>query len=45
MFQAFNSLLHNFTGTRSLCFQVPTAVDLSLMLTFFRCGSDRSGQK
>jgi len=33
LFQAFNLILCSFTS--SLCFHVPTAVDLPLMLTFF----------
>jgi len=30
--QAFNSLMRNFTGSSSQCFEAPTALSLSLML-------------
>jgi len=33
--QAFNSLLRSFSDSSNLYFQVPAAVDLSLLLTLF----------
>ena len=35
-FQAFNSEIRNFTGNSSQCFEAPTALSLSLMLSFYR---------
>jgi len=35
-FQAFNSVIRNFTGGSSQCFEAPTALSLSLMLSFCR---------
>ena len=35
-FQAFNSVIRNFTGSCSQCFEAPTALSLSLMLSFYR---------
>jgi len=35
-FQAFNSAIRNFTGSSSQCFEAPTALSLSLMLSFHR---------
>ena len=34
--QAFNSVMRNFTGNISQCFEAPTALSLSLMLRFYR---------
>jgi len=34
--QAFNSVIRNFTGSNSQCFEAPTALSLSLMLSFYR---------
>jgi len=35
--QEFNSVIHNFTGSSSQCFEAPlTALSLSLMLSFYR---------
>jgi len=34
--QAFNSLVRNFTGSSSQCFEAPTALNLSLMLSFYQ---------
>jgi len=34
--QAFNSVIRNFTGSSSQCFEAPTALILSLMLSFYR---------
>jgi len=34
--QAFNSVICNFTGISSQCFEAPTALSLSLMLSFYR---------
>jgi len=34
--QAFNSVIRNFTGCSSQCFEAPTALSLSLMLSFYR---------
>ena len=33
--QAFNSVIRNFTGSCSQCFEAPTALSLSLMLSFY----------
>ena len=35
-FQAFNSVIRSFTGSSSQCFEAPTALSLSLMLSFYR---------
>jgi len=35
-FQAFNSVIRNFTGSISQYFEAPTALSLSLMLSFYR---------
>jgi len=34
--QTFNSVMRNFTGNSSQCFETPTALSLSLMLSFYR---------
>jgi len=34
--QAFNSVVRYFTGSSSQCFEAPTALSLSLMLSFYR---------
>jgi len=34
--QAFNSVIRNFTGSSSQCFEAPTALSLLLMLSFYR---------
>ena len=34
--QTFNSVIPNFTGSSSRCFEAPTALTLSLMLSFYR---------
>ena len=34
--QPFNSVIRNFTGSSSQCFEVQTALSLSLMLSFYR---------
>jgi len=34
--QAFNSVIRNFTGCISKYFEAPTALNLSLMLSFYR---------
>jgi len=34
--QAFNSVICNFTGSSSQCFEAPTALSLLLMLSFYR---------
>jgi len=34
--QAFNSVIRNFAGSSSQCFEAPTALSLSLMLSFYR---------
>jgi len=36
--QAFNSVIRNFTGSSSQCFKAPTALSLSLLLSFYRSG-------
>jgi len=38
--QAFNSVIRNFTGSSSQCFEAPTALSLSLMLSFYRINVD-----
>ena len=37
-FQAFNSVIRSFTGSSSqcFCFEAPTALSLSLKLSFYR---------
>ena len=35
-FQAFNSVIRSFTGSSSQCFEAPTALSLSLMLSFYQ---------
>ena len=35
-FQAFNSVIRNFIGSSSQCFEAPTALNLSLMLSFYQ---------
>jgi len=34
-FQAFNSVIRSFTGSSSQCFEAPTGLSLSLMLSFY----------
>jgi len=34
--QAFNLVIRNFTSNSSQCFEAPTALSLSLMLSFYR---------
>jgi len=34
--QAFNSVIRNFTGSSSQCFEAPTALGKLLMLSFYR---------
>jgi len=34
--QAFNPVIHNFTGSSSQCFEATTALSLSLMLSCYR---------
>jgi len=34
--QPFNSVIRNFTGSCSQCFEASTALSLSLMLSFYR---------
>jgi len=34
--QEFNSVIRNFTGSSSQCFEAPIALSLSLMLSFYR---------
>jgi len=34
--QAFSSVIRSFTGCSSQCFEAPTALNLSLMLSFYR---------
>ena len=34
--QAFNSVIRNFAGSSSQCFEAPTALSLSLKLSFYR---------
>jgi len=36
--QAFNSVIRNFTGSSSQSFKAPTALSLSLLLSFYRSG-------
>jgi len=36
LLQAFNSVIRNFSGNSSQCFEAPTALTLSLMLSFYR---------
>ena len=35
-FHAFNSVIRNFNGSSSQCFEAPTALSLSLMLSCYR---------
>jgi len=35
-FQAFNSVIRNFTGSISQCFEATTALSLSLVVNFYR---------
>jgi len=35
-FQAFNSVIRSFTSSGSQCFEAPSALSLSLMLSFYR---------
>jgi len=35
-FQAFSSVIRSFTGSSSQFFEAPTALSLSLMLSFYR---------
>jgi len=39
-FQAFNSVIRSFTGSSSQCSKAPTALSLSLMLSFYRTNVD-----
>jgi len=34
--QVFNSVIRNFTGSSSQCFEASTALSLSLLLSFYR---------
>jgi len=34
--QAFNSVIRNFTGSSSQCFEAPTVSSVSLMLSYYR---------
>jgi len=36
LFQAFNSVIRSFGGSSSQCFEAPTGLSLSLMLSFHR---------
>jgi len=36
IFQAFSSVIRSFTGSSSECFEAPTALRLSLMLSVYR---------
>ena len=38
--QAFNSLVRNFTGSSSQCFEAPSALNLSLMLSFYQTNAE-----
>jgi len=35
-FQGFSSVIRSFTGSSSQCFEAPTALGLSVMLSFYR---------
>jgi len=35
-FQAFSSVIRSFSGSSSQCFKAQTALNLSLMLSFYR---------
>jgi len=35
-FQVFNSVIRKFIGSIGQCFEAPTALSLSLMLSFYR---------
>jgi len=35
-FQAFSSVICSFAGSSSQCFEAPTALSLSLMLSFYQ---------
>ena len=41
-FQAFNSVIRSFTGSSSqcFCFEAPTALSLSLMLSFYQTNAE-----
>ena len=43
-FQAFNSVIRSFTGSSSQCFEAPTGLGLSLMLSFYRTNVEPIGQ-
>jgi len=43
-FQAFNSVIRSFTGSSSQCFKAPTALSLSLMLSFCRTNVESTHQ-
>jgi len=43
-FQAFNSVIRNFTSSITLCFEPATALSLSLMLSFYRTNVEPIGQ-
>jgi len=43
-FQAFNSVIRNFTGSINQCFETPTALSLSLMLSFYRTNVEPTDQ-
>jgi len=42
--QAFNSVIRNFTGSNSKCFEAPTALSVSLMLSFYRINAESIDQ-
>jgi len=39
-FQAFNSVIRSFTGSSSQCFEAPTVLSLSLMLSFYQTNAE-----
>ena len=41
-FQAFNAVISRFAGSSSQCFEAPTALSFSLMLSFYRTNVDLS---
>jgi len=43
-FQVFNSVMCNFIGSISQCFEAPTALSLSLMLSIYRSGQKEPEQ-
>jgi len=42
--QAFNSVILNFTGSSTQCFEAPAALSLSLMLSFYRINVEPTDQ-